>query len=97
VAATGPQSGVTGRTSLPGTGLLVCPACHGDAVAVVGRAPADDGRWRLELRCGSCGARREPVVRADIARRVEEDAALGRALIADALARSERARAAADA
>jgi hypothetical protein len=87
----GPQRGVAGRTSLPGTGLLVCPACHGDTVAVVDRVPEDEGRWRLSLRCGGCGTRREPVVGADIARRVEEDAALGRALIADALARSEGA------
>jgi hypothetical protein len=67
----------------------VCPACHGDTVAVVGRAPEGEGRWRLWLRCGDCGTCREPVVPADLARRVEEDAALGRALIADALARNE--------
>lgn len=85
------------RISLPGTGLLVCPVCHGDTVAVVGRAREDAARWRLRLRCGDCGARREPVVPADLARRVDEDLALGQALIADALARSERARTAADA
>jgi hypothetical protein len=75
----------------------VCPACHGDTVALVGRAPEDAGRWRLRLRCGDCGARREVVVTADLARRVQEDAARGSALIADALAQSERARTAADA
>jgi hypothetical protein len=86
------------RTSLPGTGLLVCPACHGDTVALVGRAREDAGRWRLWLRCGDCGARREVVVPADLAGRVEEDAERGRALIADALAaQRERARTAADA
>lgn len=87
--ATNPQRGVAGRTSLPGTGLLVCPACHGDTVAVVDRTPEDDGRWRVWLRCGDCDARREPVVAADVSRRVDEDAALGRALIANALSRSE--------
>src|SRR2546423_777923 len=84
------------RTSLPGTGLHVCPACRSDSVHAVGRAREGEVQWRLQLRCGECGTIREVVVPDDLAERFEGDVARGREIIERAAAECDRERMAAE-
>ena len=76
------------RAPLPGSGLHVCPVCHGDFVHREYAQAEGAGRQRLGLRCGECGAERDVVVSDDLARRVGEDMARGREMIARALPES---------
>jgi hypothetical protein len=90
----GRASPPTGRRgwAWPGSGLHVCPACHGSFVHAVDRRRESEARWWLQLCCGECRSCRDVVVTDDIARRFDADVARGLEAIAAAAAHSDRQR-----
>jgi hypothetical protein len=83
--------------------LRLCAACRADSVYPESRSRrverswwrATRIRWRLRLRCGACGARREVVVGERLMERFEKRLERTRAAIANALAASDHLRMAA--
>jgi hypothetical protein len=80
------------RTSVPGSGLHVCPACRSPFVHPVARARLDSVRWSMLLRCGECAHERDVVVADGVAARYEDDLREAAHAIARAIEEQDRER-----
>ena len=85
------------RKPPPGSGLHLCPVCHGDTVVPVESEELDLRRRAMRLRCGQCATYRDIVVSEDVAKRYLLDLDRGMAEIAAALRREDRDRMTAEA
>jgi hypothetical protein len=79
------------------TRLIDCPRCGLDFVNPVRWEPQGETHWWMRLRCGHCGFVREAIVPNDDAEQFSAELDQGTFAIADAVARSDRARMLADA
>jgi hypothetical protein len=80
----------TSRRWAPGADLTICRSCGAECVIPIEWMQQPDSSWWMYLRCGSCGASREVVVRDSVAQRYDADLDRGTHEIAAALRRLER-------
>jgi hypothetical protein len=79
------------------SGLSLCVLCGRDFVVPVQWEPVGEDRWWMFLRCAECGVSREVTVDNAVAKRYDEELAVGAKLIGQAAHRLEHERMAVDA